>query len=77
VEDGNALIHVKDYYMILESSILSCIGKFYLKLYHVSVGIQEIAWAFGGMIFALVYCTAGISGHSLFFTSLFFYVSMT
>ncbi|KAK2370184.1 putative aquaporin PIP1-2 [Trifolium repens] len=48
--------------MILESSILSCIGKFYLKLYHVSVGIQEIAWAFGGMIFALVYCTAGISG---------------
>ncbi|WJX73831.1 hypothetical protein P8452_57566 [Trifolium repens] len=28
----------------------------------VSVGIQEIAWAFGGMIFALVYCTAGISG---------------
>lgn len=37
-----------------------------------SVGIQGIAWAFGGMIFALVYCTAGISGHSLFFTSLFF-----
>ena len=28
-----------------------------------SVGIQGIAWAFGGMIFALVYCTAGISGH--------------
>ncbi|GFQ06566.1 probable aquaporin pip1-5 [Phtheirospermum japonicum] len=28
------------------------------------VGIQGIAWAFGGMIFALVYCTAGIScGH--------------
>ncbi|CAA6669454.1 unnamed protein product [Spirodela intermedia] len=27
-----------------------------------SVGIQGIAWAFGGMIFALVYCTAGISG---------------
>ncbi|KAF7828265.1 putative aquaporin PIP1-2 [Senna tora] len=26
-----------------------------------SVGIQGIAWAFGGMIFALVYCTAGIS----------------
>ncbi|MCO5586023.1 hypothetical protein L7F22_039960 [Adiantum nelumboides] len=26
------------------------------------VGIQGIAWAFGGMIFALVYCTAGISG---------------
>ncbi|WJX42971.1 hypothetical protein P8452_30138 [Trifolium repens] len=27
-----------------------------------SVGAQGIAWAFGGMIFALVYCTAGISG---------------
>ncbi|GMN44934.1 hypothetical protein TIFTF001_014124 [Ficus carica] len=27
-----------------------------------SVGIHVIAWAFGGMIFALVYCTAGISG---------------
>ncbi|KAK4726394.1 hypothetical protein R3W88_031311 [Solanum pinnatisectum] len=27
-----------------------------------SVGIQGVAWAFGGMIFALVYCTAGISG---------------
>eukprot|EP00253_Pinus_taeda_P011658 PITA_11658 len=26
-----------------------------------SVGIQGIAWAFGGMIFCLVYCTAG--GH--------------
>ncbi|KAG2288089.1 hypothetical protein Bca52824_047693 [Brassica carinata] len=32
-----------------------------------SVGIQGIAWAFGGMIFALVYCTAGISGTSLNF----------
>ncbi|KAA8516312.1 hypothetical protein F0562_016605 [Nyssa sinensis] len=27
-----------------------------------TVGTQGIAWAFGGMIFALVYCTAGISG---------------
>ncbi|KAK8553035.1 hypothetical protein V6N13_055812 [Hibiscus sabdariffa] len=26
-----------------------------------TVGIQGIAWAFGGMIYALVYCTAGIS----------------
>jgi aquaporin PIP len=25
-------------------------------------GIQGIAWSFGGMIFVLVYCTAGISG---------------
>ena len=37
------------------------------------VGILGIAWAFGGMIFVLVYCTAGISGacvsisHSLSF----------
>lgn len=29
------------------------------------VGILGIAWAFGGMIFVLVYCTAGISGQSL------------
>ncbi|GLJ53392.1 hypothetical protein SUGI_1138690 [Cryptomeria japonica] len=26
------------------------------------VGVMGIAWAFGGMIFVLVYCTAGISG---------------
>ncbi|XWS32174.1 hypothetical protein CRYUN_Cryun23aG0138200 [Craigia yunnanensis] len=26
------------------------------------VGIQGIAWAFGGMVFALFYFTAGISG---------------
>jgi hypothetical protein len=29
------------------------------------VGILGIAWAFGGMIFILVYCTAGISGMPL------------
>ena len=29
------------------------------------VGILGIAWAFGGMIFILVYCTAGISGPKL------------
>lgn len=27
-----------------------------------NVGVLGIAWAFGGMIFILVYCTAGISG---------------
>lgn len=27
-----------------------------------SVGLIETAWAFGGMIFILVYCIAGISG---------------
>jgi aquaporin PIP len=31
------------------------------------VGILGIAWAFGGMIFVLVYCTAGISGGFLIF----------
>jgi aquaporin PIP len=30
-----------------------------------TVGIQGIAWSFGGMIFALVYRTAGISGTAL------------
>lgn len=30
------------------------------------VGILGIAWAFGGMIFVLVYCTAGISGKYMF-----------
>lgn len=29
------------------------------------VGLLGIAWAFGGMIFILVYCTAGISGTPL------------
>ncbi|KAE9618385.1 putative major intrinsic protein [Lupinus albus] len=29
------------------------------------VGLLGIAWAFGGMIFVLVYCTAGISGFFL------------
>lgn len=28
------------------------------------VGILGISWAVGGMIFVLVYCTAGISGES-------------
>jgi aquaporin PIP len=29
------------------------------------VGTLGVAWAFGGMIFVLVYCTAGISGECL------------
>lgn len=33
------------------------------------VGILGIAWAFGGMIFVLVYCTAGISGWFFLFLS--------
>lgn len=39
-----------------------------------SVGILGIAWAFGGMIFVLVYCTAGISGFP--FPSLLFYFTI-
>jgi len=35
------------------------------------VGILGIAWAFGGMIFILVYCTAGISGLLSFSSSAF------
>ena len=42
------------------------------------VGLLGIAWSFGGMIFVLVYCTAGISGN---FTHLFasrsFFLSLT
>jgi aquaporin PIP len=42
------------------------------------VGILGIAWAFGGMIFVLVYCTAGISGLFLFFfRSIWFYFNVT
>lgn len=35
------------------------------------VGFLGIAWAFGGMIFILVYCTAGISGRFYLFTYFF------
>ena len=35
------------------------------------VGILGIAWAFGGMIFILVYCTAGISGQ--YFSACYIY----
>lgn len=41
-----------------------------------SVGIQGIAWAFGGMIFALVYCTAGISGNFFFLTLFLCYFNL-
>lgn len=36
------------------------------------VGLLGIAWAFGGMIFILVYCTAGISGKQTLKFKLFF-----
>ncbi|KAL6959065.1 putative aquaporin PIP2-5, partial [Sarracenia purpurea var. burkii] len=41
------------------------------------IGVLGIAWSFGGMIFVLVYCTAGISGGfltlNLFCLVLFFF----
>lgn len=40
------------------------------------VGILGIAWAFGGMIFVLVYCTAGISGEFSFLILLCFSLSV-
>jgi aquaporin PIP len=44
------------------------------------VGLLGIAWAFGGMIFILVYCTAGISGKnknpSLSLSFSFFFFSL-
>ncbi|KAL8556785.1 hypothetical protein ACS0TY_004302 [Phlomoides rotata] len=43
-------------------TILTVMGVGRAKNKCASVGIQGIAWAFGGMIFALFYCTAGISG---------------
>ncbi|XP_027911475.1 aquaporin PIP2-7-like [Vigna unguiculata] len=51
--------------LFLYVTILTVIG--YNHQIHVGdscdgVGILGIAWSFGGMIFVLVYCTAGISG---------------
>lgn len=49
-------------FLFLYITILTVMGVFRAPNKCASVGIQGIAWAFGGMIFALVYCTAGISG---------------
>ncbi|XP_075515975.1 putative aquaporin PIP-type pTOM75 [Primulina tabacum] len=49
-------------FLFLYISILTVMGVNRANNKCASVGIQGIAWAFGGMIFALVYCTAGISG---------------
>lgn len=48
-------------FLFLYITILTVVGNVDLGSCS-GVGIQGIAWAFGGMIFALVYCTAGISG---------------
>ncbi|MBA0698505.1 hypothetical protein Goari_000215, partial [Gossypium aridum] len=49
-------------FLFLYITILTVMGVVKEKTKCPTVGIQGIAWAFGGMIFALVYCTAGISG---------------
>ncbi|KAI8546324.1 hypothetical protein RHMOL_Rhmol07G0107900 [Rhododendron molle] len=49
-------------FLFLYITILTVMGVNRAPSKCASVGIQGIAWAFGGMIFALVYCTAGISG---------------
>ncbi|CAL5343622.1 unnamed protein product [Camellia sinensis] len=49
-------------FLFLYITILTVMGVVQSKTKCSTVGIQGIAWSFGGMIFALVYCTAGISG---------------
>lgn len=51
-------------FLFLYITVLTVMGVKRAPNMCASVGIQGIAWAFGGMIFALVYCTAGISGKS-------------
>lgn len=51
-------------FLFLYITILTVMGVVKSSSKCTTVGIQGIAWAFGGMIFALVYCTAGISGES-------------
>jgi len=53
-------------FLFLYITILTVMGVNRSPSKCASVGIQGIAWAFGGMIFALVYCTAGISGNNYF-----------
>lgn len=49
-------------FLFLYITVLTAMGVVRSQNKCSTVGIQGIAWAFGGMIFALVYCTAGISG---------------
>ncbi|GAY39127.1 hypothetical protein CUMW_042000 [Citrus unshiu] len=49
-------------FLFLYITVLTVMGVSKSNTKCSTVGIQGIAWAFGGMIFALVYCTAGISG---------------
>ncbi|MCQ7618874.1 aquaporin, partial [Salmonella enterica] len=49
-------------FLFLYITVLTVMGVSNSTSKCATVGIQGIAWSFGGMIFALVYCTAGISG---------------
>ncbi|XP_038685067.1 probable aquaporin PIP-type 7a [Tripterygium wilfordii] len=49
-------------FLFLYITVLTVMGVVKSNTKCSMVGIQGIAWAFGGMIFALVYCTARISG---------------
>nr|XP_009802787.1 PREDICTED: aquaporin PIP1-1-like [Nicotiana sylvestris] len=49
-------------FLFLYITILTVMGVSKSESKCSTVGIQDIAWAFVGIIFALVYCTAGISG---------------
>ena len=49
-------------FLFLYITVLTVMGVAKSPSKCTTVGVQGIAWAFGGMIFALVYCTAGISG---------------
>lgn len=58
-------------FLFLYITILTVMGVNRTTSKCASVGIQGIAWAFGGTIFALVYSTAGISGLFLLPSHLF------
>lgn len=49
-------------FLFLYITVLTLMGVSKSNNKCTTVGVQGVAWAFGGMIFALVYCTAGISG---------------
>ena len=55
-------------FLFLYVTVLTVMGYAGASSKCATVGIQGIAWAFGGMIFALVYCTAGISGKYFHFS---------
>nr|AAB82140.1 transmembrane protein [Oryza sativa Indica Group] len=52
-------------FLFLYITILTVMGVSKSSSKCATVGIQGIPWSFGSMIFALVYCTAGISGRHI------------